>query len=288
MWKHPIRSLVLIWLVATVVVAQMGPFGTFTQLTDLERAVYWGTVIGMAIMVGGILREIVIEVAGPDLSPLTYDALITPPFVLIFTPLLHYVSDSVSPTGMPFSIRETSVWVLSIIVAMICVRETVRLYQREDKSAEKESKRPKQAWLAFDEPPEVTPTQRQAAPTFGAAPAVQPSPEPVHHAEPQAPLLDRLRNEMRGELLHVSSNNHYIEITTSAGTSSILLRFSDALSEIGPVAGLRVHRSHWVADSAVTRLRREGQKVFVQLTTGDELPVSRTYQADARARWGDK
>lgn len=285
MWKHPIRSLVLIWLVATVIAAQMGPFGTFSQLSDFERTVYWGTVIGMAVVIGGILREIVIEVVGPDLNPLTYDALISPPFVLIFTPLLYYVSESFSPTGMPFSVRETTVWVVSIILAMICVRETVRLYQREVKAAERENRRSKRAWLHVDESSDFATNRREMTPQFEAGRAMNDRPKPVHSPKPEAPLLARLPKELRGELLSFSSNNHYLDITTSMGSTSILLRFSDALSEVGPVAGLQVHRSHWVADDAVAGLRREGQKLFVQLVSGEELPVSRTYQADARVRW---
>ncbi|MGG2478092.1 DNA-binding response regulator, partial [Rhizobium sp. BR5] len=31
----------------------------------------------------------------------------------------------------------------------------------------------------------------------------------------------------------------------------VLLRFADALKELGHTAGLQVHRSHWIADADV-------------------------------------
>jgi DNA-binding LytR/AlgR family response regulator len=64
------------------------------------------------------------------------------------------------------------------------------------------------------------------------------------------------------------------------------LRFSDALRETGNAAGLQVHRSHWVADDFVAKLNRANGRLSLTLADGTEIPVSRPYAADVRARFG--
>jgi DNA-binding LytR/AlgR family response regulator len=38
-----------------------------------------------------------------------------------------------------------------------------------------------------------------------------------------------------------------------------------------------VHRSYWVARKAVAAVEREGHRTELVLTSGDRVPVSRTY-----------
>lgn len=65
---------------------------------------------------------------------------------------------------------------------------------------------------------------------------------------------------------------------TSAGPSSLLMRFSDAIEETLGVPGAQVHRSHWVAWDAVTGVEREPGKLFLILTDGSRIPVSRAHR----------
>ena len=90
-------------------------------------------------------------------------------------------------------------------------------------------------------------------------------------------ILSRLPFEKRGALMALSVSDHYVEVTTTKGKELVLMRLSDAMDETGTVAGLQVHRSHWVALNAVEKSRREGAKAVLTLKTGDEVPVSRTY-----------
>jgi DNA-binding LytR/AlgR family response regulator len=91
------------------------------------------------------------------------------------------------------------------------------------------------------------------------------------------PLLERLALPQRGRLLHIAVRDHYVDVTTDKGTSLVLMRLSDAIRESAPIAGLQVHRSHWVALEAVRRgLRRDGKPVL-ELTNDAIVPVSRTY-----------
>jgi DNA-binding LytR/AlgR family response regulator len=101
-----------------------------------------------------------------------------------------------------------------------------------------------------------------------------------------APIMRRLKPENRGQLLHLSVEDHYTMVTTNRGRELILLRFSDAVSETGTTAGLQVHRSHWVADVFVKSVNRANGKLTLLLSDGAEIPVSRTYAAEVRTRFG--
>lgn len=119
-----------------------------------------------------------------------------------------------------------------------------------------------------------------------AADFERPQPAAVDSQPPGARLLARLKPQNRGTLLHLSVQDHYTHVRTSRGSELILLRFSDALREIDGVDGLQVHRSHWVATAFVSRLERGDGKLTAILEDGTEIPVSRTYAAQARARFG--
>ncbi|OLP59355.1 hypothetical protein BJF93_11510 [Xaviernesmea oryzae] len=105
---------------------------------------------------------------------------------------------------------------------------------------------------------------------------------------PPAPILARLKPHHRGPLLRLSVEDHYTEIVTTRGRELVLLRFSDALREIGATPGLRLHRSHWVADAFVADLRREDGRLIVIGQDGSALPVSRSYQDAVRQHFANK
>ena len=105
--------------------------------------------------------------------------------------------------------------------------------------------------------------------------ATPPTPQAT---KPEAPrILQRLPLEKRGRLISISVQDHYVEIVTSAGAALILLRLTDAISEVPRDAGLQVHRSHWIATSEVKSARRDGAKAVLTMSDGRDIPVSRTY-----------
>jgi len=103
---------------------------------------------------------------------------------------------------------------------------------------------------------------------------------------PGASVLDRLKPQNRGALLRLSVQDHYTEVVTSRGRELVLLRFSDALREIGGTPGLQVHRSHWVADAHVESLKRDNGKILILTRDGTQIPVSRSFAEEARKRFG--
>jgi hypothetical protein len=113
--------------------------------------------------------------------------------------------------------------------------------------------------------------------TYIAFFAKPPAAAPVAPYSAHPRLLDRLPADYRAPLVSLTATNHYTEVTTTAGTTRLLLRLSDAIAEAAPTPGLRIHRSHWVAMDQITAARREGPRAIVKLTDGREYPVSRSH-----------
>lgn len=107
------------------------------------------------------------------------------------------------------------------------------------------------------------------------------SPAPAE--PPDARFLRRLPIEKRGPLVRLEAQDHYLKVVTGEGESLILLRMGEAVEELSAVAGLQVHRSHWVALEAVTAHRREGGRDLLLMKDGTEVPVSRGNRDAARA-----
>jgi hypothetical protein len=80
------------------------------------------------------------------------------------------------------------------------------------------------------------------------------------------------------EILAIKAEQHYIRVFTSEREYMVLYRFSDAVSQLDIDLGLQVHRSWWIARSAIQSMRQSAKKFFVVLNNGEEVPVSTPYQ----------
>lgn len=130
-----------------------------------------------------------------------------------------------------------------------------------------------------------TAMHRQIGEVSTLQPAV-PSPPPATAPAAEPEILARLKPQNRGPLVRLSVEDHYTDVVTMRGRELLLLRFADALKELGETPGLQVHRSHWVADAHVEKLKRDGGKLFVVMKDGTEIPVSRPNMDAAKARFG--
>lgn len=99
----------------------------------------------------------------------------------------------------------------------------------------------------------------------------------------QVRLIARLNIKNRGQLYYLSMQDHYVNIVTSNGAELVLLRLADAIQEADGVAGVKIHRSHWVALEAVAETRKKGSNLVVVMKDGAELPISRGQMDDVRA-----
>lgn len=90
-------------------------------------------------------------------------------------------------------------------------------------------------------------------------------------------LMDRLPPNLRdATLLAITSEDHYVRLFTDAGEHLTLMRLSDAEDLAKPLAGLKPHRSWWVAEAGVDTISRKGGKLLIVLKSGQVVPVSRS------------
>jgi DNA-binding LytR/AlgR family response regulator len=100
-------------------------------------------------------------------------------------------------------------------------------------------------------------------------------------------LLDRLPLPFRrGQLYAVSAEDHYLRIHTDRGDTLIHMRMSEAEALLKNADGLRVHRSYWVARTALARIKRQRGQLTLILHGGLEAPVARSRVASLKqAAW---
>lgn len=94
-------------------------------------------------------------------------------------------------------------------------------------------------------------------------------------------LIARLPEKLQtAEVIALEAAEHYTKVYTTAGSTLLRLRFSDAILEIEPrpQSGIRVHRSFWINRHAVERVVHSGRRMTVKLRSGLEVPVSRSYR----------
>lgn len=122
-------------------------------------------------------------------------------------------------------------------------------------------------------------TSRRIITRRGQGAADSAPPEPV----PEPRLTRRLPEGFRGPILRLTVEDHFVDVVGPGQTHRLRMRFADAIDEMDPIAGFCTHRSHWVTRAAVDRVKRDGGRIFLILTNGDQVPVSRTYRPQVEA-----
>jgi DNA-binding LytR/AlgR family response regulator len=95
--------------------------------------------------------------------------------------------------------------------------------------------------------------------------------------------MRRLPVARRGQLIALSAELHYLRVHTTLGDALILQGFGEALAQLGPGVGLRVHRSHWIDPRFVVGVTRDGGRMKVELVNGVALPVARSRRGEVTA-----
>ena len=256
-WLRRLREKVIVatWALATVLLAVTGPFGNYALMSFPERLLLWGGLTGLAIWIGlaiAICAEAILK------TDQHWPAGVISAFgvMVIMSPLIREFSARFSrvtgETAPAFGEVELFVFCLSFGVCSVRA-----LVERRAK---------------MQDPGAVVANIAQSE-----VESVVQTPEPR--------LLKRVAAQLKGPILWISVNDHYVDVQTSMGSSSLLMRFSDALDELDAAKGLRVHRSHWVADEAVATVVRDGGKLVIVTKDGAHIPVSRTYRAAVEARF---
>lgn len=112
-------------------------------------------------------------------------------------------------------------------------------------------------------------------------PEVRAEPVPATLSSPSK-FLDRVDPEIGRDIIFLKMSDHYVEVVTVAGRCTILMRFADAVAELGG-EGIRVHRSYWIAYRHINGWAQRNQRPMLRLDGGHVVPVSRTYLGAVRA-----
>lgn len=113
-------------------------------------------------------------------------------------------------------------------------------------------------------------------PLFGYVPSVETVREAPEQRE-RPSFMAKVPVSLQGQVLALTSEQHYLRVHTDKGEALILYRLSDAIQELGG-KGLQVHRSHWVASGTVREVVGSASSPRLRLLTGLEVPVSRTFR----------
>lgn len=108
----------------------------------------------------------------------------------------------------------------------------------------------------------------------------------LNDKEPKPLFFETISPSLDGNIFRIEAQEHYIRIITNKEKRMVLYRFSDAVREMPTSIGMQVHRSHWVANSAIKELVKEGQqKTQLKLIDNEIIPVSRSFQEQVEERY---
>jgi|GEM_PF-2054091 len=142
----------------------------------------------------------------------------------------------------------------------------------------------------------ISPSLLQPLPEERAVPTAQIGPAAARPLDTDAPFTQAANDETAPQHIrildksfaldavwHLKAEEHYVSLTLRDGTSFLLRgRLADAIEQVSPRMGLQVHRSHWVAMSALAELDRKRNGWRLRLRNGTDIPVARNRQSEVR------
>ena len=238
----------VVWLTLSMAVAVAGPFGSYGVMDASERVLFWTPVTGLSVAIASGIRAFVYGTLNLR-ERFIGTGLIAVLTCAVLCPALYLLFNAVFPAmfRVTSGLLELVLLVGSLSLGVCALRVSAEPAAEADES-----------------------------------PAIS---EPTEEAAPEPRLARRLDQGRRGEIWAISVRDHYVDVHTSRGKSSLLMRFSDAIAEVEGVPGAQVHRSHWVAWDGVGSVCREGGKMNLHLKNGHQVPVSRNNRAKVDARF---
>lgn len=111
----------------------------------------------------------------------------------------------------------------------------------------------------------------RSGPPLGAQPVAPDTRSPGLGAQ----LAARLPARLGGDVIALRTEDHYVRVYTRIGDALVLMRMSDAIGELVGIPGIQVHRSWWIARDAIVAVERRGRTTRVHLSNGLTAPVAR-------------
>ncbi|MDX1405015.1 MAG: LytTR family DNA-binding domain-containing protein, partial [Woeseiaceae bacterium] len=98
-------------------------------------------------------------------------------------------------------------------------------------------------------------------------------------------FLSGIPESLGTNVLAISSDLHYLHVYTDLGRCMILGSLRRAADAMGD-DGMRVHRAHWVARSAIVKIIKDGQQWYCVLKNDLRVPVSRRKKSTVAGWFG--
>lgn len=253
-------------LLLGIALAWVGPFNTYEQ-AFLPRVGYWTSLTGAWFVLTGVVSLALRRAPRLHRFRAWQRNLIT--LAVSAIPMVGLVAPATSaligwrPSASELSELYGQVMLLGAGISLICNAIVSTLRLDEPAGAVRSVGGPMTAAS-----PEVN-GNGEVAPTTSLSGAELPR------------LEARLPPHMRGPILCLGMEDHYVRVHTDKGSSLILFRLVDAIEELDDLAGARVHRSWWVAAAAVSGFTRSGRTAVLTLVNGLTVPVSQPYLAAA-------
>lgn len=241
------QALALAGVIALFVI--IGPFGTYDSITPLGRFGYWGLTMSANWLVCGSVMVLAFVVA-PAKSLQHYVATIVGAALVAAVPGtgVVFTAEALFRPGYANDGSLLTIY-LSVAVLMAAIGHlVVSTLARRHQHLKKEG--------------------------TGASGGLG--------SDSTARFLDRLPSALGRDLIYIKMADHYVEVFTTTGSTLVLMRFADAISELRGADGLRVHRSYWVARAHVAETVRDKGRTILRLSNGHRVPVSRSHIADVR------
>lgn len=248
-------------IAVSIVLGVAGPFGTYEYLALAPRLAYWfamalATFLAGYLSIGLLFQLLLGDVGNRPVRIALAGVTAGLPVTAIVVLLNKAIFDDATATGDILTLYVNCSLIAAAITALF------GLVDSGQPAAETAS--------GPSRPSPVDPLRDE---TLSAAVPARARPK----------LLDRLPPHLRGDIIYLSMQDHYVDVHTEKGNTLVLMRLADAIAEMEGVPGLQIHRSHWVALGAVAgSLRRDG-RLFLRMTDDKLLPVSRSSLDAVRA-----
>lgn len=240
------RSNIIFATIVTLFLVVTGPFQTHLSLSPPILLLYWGGLVFAGQFVGVAVR-LLLRAHAPQLGPYRDILLSAVGMTVIFSPPAYlWTWALVTPLDgslMGFHWFVANVFIISSFI--FAAREIIVHHMIEDAFARGES---------------------GALTTQGRGPAVLPR------------LMARLPQDDPGPVRRIEALDHFVAVVTPRATHHLRLRFADAVAEMDGAPGLVTHRSHWVRRDQIACTEKEGGRLFLILSCGTRIPVSRRYR----------
>lgn len=243
------RLTLFVWGMGIIVATVAGPFGTFHYMTLIDRLIFWAAIISVGVLMAYSFRFLTLLVVRSN-KPAILDACIVILMMFLGAPVLWWIGQVTvgGENALMFGFTSMLSYVGLISVSIYLARRFI--------------------------PGLEVSTAGQILRPYSMGPLITVTTEFI-----QPRLFQRLQNENASKIIRLSAKDHLVEVVTDAGTELLRMRLTDAIERMEPVEGYCSHRSHWVARDEIEHVEREnGQKIFLVLSNGDRIPVSRKYR----------